>query len=106
MSENEEIREEKKTCNCDKRELRRFLLTILGSFLGCLVALCLFGAVNKPQSPVVPPCPPCPPRFEAPMPPHHLDCPCMHHRGDFRPDRGHHPERKAPAPHAKKDVRR
>ena len=29
-------------------EYKRFLLTILASFLGCLVALCLYGATIKP----------------------------------------------------------
>ena len=52
MSENEEIKTETKGCNCDKKELSRFLLVILGSFLGCLVALCLFSAVKKPQPPM------------------------------------------------------
>lgn len=52
----EELRDEKK-CNCDKKELNRFLLTILGSFLGCLVALCLYGATVKPQPPQPAPMP-------------------------------------------------
>lgn len=100
MSENEEIKNEKHVCNCEKKELCRFLLTILGSFLGCLVALCLFSAVNKPQPPV----PPMPPRFEAPAPPI-VDCPCMRYRGEFRPDRFHHPER-PPMPPVRKEAKR
>ena len=46
---NEEIKDEK--CKCDKKELKIFLLNILGSFLGCLVALCVFSAAVRPQLP-------------------------------------------------------
>lgn len=72
----EEIKQE----NCKREtwtispDFGKFLLTILASFLGCLIALCLYSAAVKPS---FKPCnvPP-PPRFEAPM----------HHRGEFRPD--------------------
>ena len=56
-------------------DFARFLLTILASFLGCLVALCLYGAAVKPA---LNPCPVPPPRYEAPV---------YHHKGEFRPDR-------------------
>lgn len=49
---NEEIKNEK--CTCDKKALKIFLLNILGSFLGCLVALCVFSAAVKPQLPPPP----------------------------------------------------
>ena len=42
----EEPKKEKKEFMSD--EYKRFLLTILASFLGCLVALCLYGATIKP----------------------------------------------------------
>ena len=45
----DEIKTEKKECCC--KELKGFLLTILASFLGCLVALCLYSAATKPQLP-------------------------------------------------------
>lgn len=56
-----EIKEEKKDekkcdCGCDcKCALKAFLLVVFGSFLGCLVALCLFGALVKPKMPPMPP---------------------------------------------------
>lgn len=50
--------EEKKECDCDcccKCEaLKKFLLLVLASFLGTLVALCLFTAVVKPKLPPMP----------------------------------------------------
>jgi hypothetical protein len=48
-----EINEEKKECRC-RKELKLFLLMILGSFLGCLVALTLFTAAIKPNVPPAP----------------------------------------------------
>lgn len=97
MSENEEIKTETKGCNCDKKELSRFLLMILGSFFGCLLALCLFSAVKKPQPPM-PVMPMMPPQITAPYH-HHMDCncPCHRHHGEFRPDRKHHPDMHRPA---------
>lgn len=69
----EEIKDEKKCCCCISDDYKRFLLTILASFLGCLVALCLYGATTRPQMPPQP-CP-CPiKRMEAPQ--------FEHHRGD------------------------
>lgn len=55
----EEKKEEKKCdcgcdCNCKCEVLKAFLLVVFGSFLGCLVALCLFGALVKPKMPPVP----------------------------------------------------
>ena len=47
----EEIKEEKKCCS---KDLKTFLLMILASFLGTLVALCIYSAATKPQ---IPPCP-------------------------------------------------
>lgn len=51
MSEQEEnkqetLKNEKWTVSAD---FKNFLLSILASFLGCLVALCLFSAVKRPQ---------------------------------------------------------
>lgn len=96
----EEIREEKHTCGCEKRELKRFLLTILGSFLGCLVALCLYGATIKPQPPIMPH----PPRMEKVGFHHQFKGP---QRGDFhrmkRPPEGIHKQLPPRAPE-KKDI--
>jgi len=78
---NTEIKEEKR-CGCDKKALKIFLLNILGSFLGCLVALCLYNAAVRPQ---MPPCP-----MKAPCPIQQ-----MHHQKDFgqhKDFRGHKPE--------------
>ena len=109
MSENE-IRNEEKKCNCEKKELCRFLQTILGSFLGCLVALCLYGAAVKPQPPQ--PCPMFPPRFEAPRP-YHFDA--HRPRGEFKchkmkkhnfdKKRGENRGPKHPVPPVKKEVK-
>ncbi len=82
----EEIKQE--ICNCEKwtigPEFKQFLLTILASFLGCIVALCLYSAAIKPKHC---PCPPPPPRFEAVR---HFDVyQGVPLRGDFRPDRPH-----------------
>lgn len=50
----EEIKENEKQCNCClSPEYKQFLATILASFLGCLVALCLYSAATRPQ---LPPC--------------------------------------------------
>ncbi len=55
-------------------DFAKFLLMILGSFIGCLIALCLFSAVIRP--PEKPYCPMMPPRYDAPY---------YHYRGEFRP---------------------
>ena len=44
-------------CNCKCAALKKFLLLIFASFLGTLVALCLFSAVVKPKVPPMPPVP-------------------------------------------------
>ena len=52
----EEVKNEKRCCYCISEGYKRFLLTILGSFVGCLIALCLYNAsVGFPQLPP-PPC--------------------------------------------------
>lgn len=72
----EEIKnEEVKECKCDKKALKIFLLNILGSFLGCLVALCVFSAAVKPQLPP-PPQMPCP----------RMEQPGFHHQFGKRPE--------------------
>lgn len=95
----EEIKQE--TCNYEKwtisPEFKQFLLMILASFLGCLVALCLYSAAIKPKKHC--PCPPPPPRFEAVG---RFDGYQVPPRGDFRPDRPHrHHRLDAPGPKAK-----
>jgi len=50
----QEIKEER--CKC----LTFFLLNILASFLGCLVALCIYNAATKPQFPPIMIKGPCP----------------------------------------------
>jgi len=83
----EEIREElneEKRCNCDKKDLKRFLLTILGSFLGCLVALCLYGAAIKPQQPQIP-CP-CAIHKMQNHGMHEFDRQKIHHQNFHKPD--------------------
>jgi hypothetical protein len=74
-----EVLEEKKECKC-RKELKMFLLTILGSFLGCLVALTLFTAAIKPQPPMPQQLPP--QRIEA------IRMDVGAPRGEFRGDRG------------------
>ena len=96
----EEINQETKSSQWSiSPDFAKFLLTILATFIGCLIALCLFSAVTRPQGK---PCCYPPPRFEAPM---------YHHRGEFRPHKPykHHKidaprkEFKAPAPKAPKE---
>lgn len=70
---NEEIKDEK--CKCDKKALKIFLLNILGSFLGCLVALCVFSAAVRPQLPP-------PPQ----MPCHRMEQARLHHEIGRRPE--------------------
>ena len=95
----EEIKQENKWAI--SKEYRQFLLTILASFLGCLVALCLYNASLRPQPPVI-----------------HVDCPCaMHnmHRPDFpmfdehrgpRPDFKKHAGEHHPRPQIKKETKK
>ena len=89
MSENEEIKDEKKECHCEKKALCKFLLIVLASFIGALIALCLYSAALKPQPQH--PAPIMPPRFEAQAPQQHFGgCNCKHHgefKQDARPDR-------------------
>lgn len=70
----DEIKEEKVIIS---KEYKCFLLNILGSFLGCLVALCLFSAAVKPQTP-----PPIPCHCQKMM--HHKQFP-----GDFKGNKMH-----------------
>ena len=106
MSENEELKNEKKECGCEKRALVKFLLLVLASFIGALIALCLYGASIKPQPPV----PVMPPRFEAQAPQAHPSgCNCKKH-GDFkqdvRPDRPERPDVEPPVKHPEKIERK
>lgn len=78
---NTEIKEEKKCC-CGNKALKIFLLNILGSFLGCLVALCLYSAATKPQIS------PCPMKAPCPIQQIHQQRGFGHHK-DFK---GHRPE--------------
>ena len=55
----EEIKTEEKKececgCDCKCEALKKFLLMVLASFLGTLVALCLFTAAIKPKMPPMP----------------------------------------------------
>ena len=48
----EEIKEEQsKKCECQGKCIKVFLLGILASFIGCLLALCIFSAATKPKFP-------------------------------------------------------
>ena len=98
MSENEEIKNEKKECGCEKKALVKFLLIVLASFIGALIALCLYGASIKPH----PPAPVVPPKFEAQAPQQNHNsggCGCKKQadvKQDARPDR---PDVKPPVKH-------
>lgn len=85
----EEIKEEKKCNCCISPEYKQFLLTILASFLGCLVALCLYSAAMKPQLPP-PPCGGCPIKkmhqFHKGFPDKHFQKHRIHRHGEFKPD--------------------
>ena len=51
----EELNETKtKKCECDGKCIKVFLLGILASFFGCLMALLLFTAATKPKMPPAP----------------------------------------------------
>ena len=94
----EEIKttEERKCFGLNEKNVLRFIIPCVTSFIGCLLALAVYASLTgKPQ---VPPrhCPPPCPRMEAPCPPpHHF---ARHHHGEFRPDRPHI-KRHHPRPH-------
>lgn len=53
----EELKEqkaEKCDCKCGGKCVKVFLLGVLASFLGCLLALLIFSAATKPQMPPAP----------------------------------------------------
>lgn len=88
-----EIEEKKgfKICKCDECDVwRRFVVIIGGSFVGCLLALCVYNTFAKPP---IPPCPRPMPAFEHRMP-----------RGDYGAYKGeyrHH--KKYRGEHVRKD---
>lgn len=90
----EEFKNDKREHKCTK-ELKMFLLMILGSFLGCLVALCLFTAAVKPQPHHGCPCHQ--PRIEAGRFHHDIGAPRGEfRRGKFQEHRGERPNQKPP----------
>ena len=49
---NSEVKSEKEcNCCCYCKEIKKFLGIVLASFIGCLIALLVFGAVAKPKFP-------------------------------------------------------
>lgn len=94
----EEIKttEERKCFGLNEKNVLRFIIPCVTSFIGCLLALAVYASLTG--KPPVPPrhCPPPCPRMEAPCPPtHHFT---RHHHGEFRPDRPHI-RRHHPRPH-------
>ena len=87
----EEIKEEKKCNCCISPEYKQFLLTILASFLGCLVALCLYNASVKPKYPPAPNFGPCPiqkmHKFHKGFPNPEFRKHKMHKPGEFAPEK-------------------
>lgn len=91
----EEIKttEERKCFGLNEKNVLRFIIPCVTSFIGCLLALAVYASLTG--KPPVPPrhCPPPCPRMEAPFQQHPNFT--KHHRGEFRPDRphvkGHHP---------------
>ena len=75
--------EETKECNCDLcckcEALKKFLLLVLASFLGTLVALCLFSAVVKPKMPPMP-------LMRGPVPMMQVEHGKFDHHRDFNPE--------------------
>ncbi len=62
MTEENKIAEEK-TCFCQSKGFRKFLIIACGTFVGVYVALSLFAAIHKPPMPMSAPAPmggPCP----------------------------------------------
>lgn len=97
----EEIRlsEDRKCFGLKEKDVLRFVMPCVTSFIGCLLALAVYTTIiGKP--PVKGPCPPPPPcqRMEAPCPPHHPQF-IRHNRGEFRDDRpeiqGHRKHKKS-----------
>lgn len=85
----EEIRlsEERKCFGLKEKDVLRFVIPCVTSFIGCLLALAVYTTIiGKP--PVKGPCPPPPPcqRMEAPCPPTHPQF-VPNHRKEFRGDR-------------------
>ena len=74
----EELKNNEKCCNCNCEEiLKKLAITCTGSFIGCLLALCVFSALTRPMLPP-PPCaqianriPPASATFDRPQRHHH-----------------------------------
>ena len=74
----EEIKETRPECFCQNKDFRNFLTTAAGVFVGGILALSLYGAINKPPVPIMP-VHPAPfyhytPHYTIAKPLH--DCPC------------------------------
>jgi len=71
----EELNQNEKKCNCECKELLAKLAIITtGSFLGCLLALCVFTTFAKPPIPTnTHPCPYSQAKFKKEIPPHHKE---------------------------------
>lgn len=75
---NYDVTQEKNTCFCQSKWLRKFLTVALGTFVGVFCALSLFAALHKPPMP----CPMAHNMMRPPMGYHH-----MHHfRGAHKCD--------------------
>ena len=56
MSDEIKITEEK-TCFCQSKGFRKFLIVATGTFVGAFLALSLFAALHRPPMPAPMPCP-------------------------------------------------
>ena len=56
MSDEIKNTEEKRTCFCQSKGFKKFLIVTCGTFVGVFLALSLFAAVNKPPMPCPCPC--------------------------------------------------
>ena len=93
MTEEEKQENNEKKCKCCcSKELKMFLLVIFGSFLGCLVALCLFSAMMRPK-------------FPPPMPMGGQPQIQQMHQGKFDRHKRHHSEFKGQKQKNKKDFK-
>lgn len=68
---------QEKTCICQNKEFRKFIVIALGTFVGVYAALSLFAATHRP-----PMMRPCPMGFGAPAP-MAAPCPFHHHHHHF-----------------------
>lgn len=76
---NEELKKEHKHCTCGCDTFQKLAVITAGSFIGCILALCVFNSFSKPPIPAPAPAP-IPMQIQQPIPPIQGEC----NRQEFR----------------------